>query len=709
MKNLRKTIIKCVVIINSFFLFIISLTCVTYAFQGRYGDQIVSCTKIANSIDTINVAAQGGTNYGRYYVQTITGGENFYLYDLQTNQLIATIPFIGDSISQYKNNNANFSTEFYTVGDTLPLLYVSSAYDFAIHVFRIYNDDGIWKASVVQKISYPTINNGAGYYSCNMMLDTANGYLYLNPINKQYTELTGNGMHFFKFNMPSLIDGNIELTVNDAIDHYYVADYIHAPQGGLIIGNYLYQLHGVGNAFLRVFDLTQHCYVKTYKLSDFGYNDEPESLGYYNGDFYSMDNPLEVWRIHIEDVNPIVPTSGTYKTMSLTNWVSGSINPDNGNETTSTKIARTNGRYSTLGADKLTVIPSTHYSGSTTDGTYYKWRMIWYSGNTCLGLASEQCDFTTISEFTVPANADSFRIAIASVFGGKTQNTFNTSSFINCGGLTIKLFTADNGRINKRIQNWELGSFNADGTETTKTKIARTTGIIPTYGATTLTIDAPVHNSGSTTSTTYYKWCVNWYSGNTCLGLATEQTDFDTVTVYNIPANADHYRLKIASVVNGNTETYFPLSSLISNGGLLVKLGGISASKQTLTNWEIGSFNPDTGVENNLTRIARTTTKISTQSASILHVEPLVHYSGKTTAQTYYKWRIVWFNGSTCLGIAEEQTTFSTVDTFVIPAGADSFRMTIASVVNEVTEDPFPLSVFLENGGISIYLSSAGS
>ena len=44
----------------------------------------------------------------------------------------------------------------------------------------------------------------------------------------------------------------------------------------------------------------------------------------------------------------------------------------------------------------------------------------WYSGDTCLGLASEQCDFTTFTEFEVPANADSFRMAVAAVYGGKT-------------------------------------------------------------------------------------------------------------------------------------------------------------------------------------------------------------------------------------------------------------------------------------------------
>lgn len=693
------------------FIFVVALLITIFplpveAFSGRDGDEIVTCTKLTEPFAVLDVASQGGTNYGRYYVQTITGGANFYLYDIELNELLAVIPLESDG-SAYKNNNANFGTEFYSPTDVLPLLYVSSAYDYEINVFRIYQEDDVWKAMTVQTISYPTINNEAGYYSCNAVLDNANGYLYLTPLSYIYTTLE-NEQHFFKFSMPELSDGNIELTINDALDHFSVWDYIHAPQGAIIRDNKVYQLHGVSNAFLRVFDLEQERYIKTYKLFNYGYNMEPESIGNYNGCFYSMDDSLEVWKITIDDAEPVEQPTGSAKTLTLLDWESGSVNPANGNESTSTKIARMQGSALTLGADRLIIETPTHYLGAA-DGSFYKWRVIWFDGDTCLGLASEQCDFTTFTGFEIPDGADSFRLAIAAVYGGKTQNTFPVTTFINHGGMTVQLFTVDNtpqnqNEIDKNITTWELGSFNLDGTETTKTNIARTTDIISTFGASGLVLDAPVHCSGYSTADTYYKWSVQWYNGDTCLGLASEQVNFDTVTSYAIPQNADGFRIKIASVINGTTEDPFPLNDFVGDGGVNVSLTGISKEECSIISWELGSFSPSTGMENEKTRIARTTGVISTQGAKELYIEPLTHYSGTMTSSTYYKWRVVWFNGDVCMGIANEQTDFSTATDFIVPDGADSFRLTIASVVNDITEDPFPINTFIENGGLKVVL-----
>ena len=676
------------------------------AFTGRDGNEIVTCTKLTEPFAVLAVASQGGTNYGRYYVQTITGGANFYLYDIELNELLAVIPLESDG-SAYKNNNANFGTEFYSTSDVLPLLYVSSAYDYEINVFRIYQEDNVWKAMTVQTISYPTISNEAGYFSCNAVLDNENGYLYLTPLSYIYTTLE-NEQHFFKFSMPEFADGNIELTIDDALEHFSVWDYIHAPQGAIIRDNKLYQLHGVSNAFLRVFDLAQKQYVKTYKLANYGYNMEPESIGYYNGDFYSMDDSLEVWKISISKADPIVLLDGSTRMLTLLEWEQGSVNPANGNESTSTKIARMTEASLTLGADKLIIETPAHYLGAS-DGSFYKWRVIWFDGETYLGLASEQCDFTTFTEFSIPAEADSFRIAIAAVYGGKTQNTFPVTKFINRGGLKVYLFSEDQnpmdlGEIEKTISTWEIGSFNLDGTETNKLNIARTTDIISTFGASELFLENPVHYSGYSSPDTYYKWSVQWYSGENCLGLASEQANFDTVTSYAIPQNADGFRIKIASVVNGSTEEAFPLNSFVNSGSINVRLSGVDKETLNIISWELGSFSPSTGQENEKTRIARTTTLISTQGAKEIYIEPLQHYSGSTTTSTYYKWRVVWFDGDICLGIASEQVDFSTTTDFIVPDGADSFRLTVASVVNNSTEDPFPLTTFIENGGMDIIL-----
>lgn len=674
------------------------------AFSGRDGDEVITCTKLTEPFAILDVASQGGTNFGRYYVQTITGGAEFYLYDIELNELLAVIPLEGDG-SAYKNNNANFGTEYYDVSDPMPLLYVSSAYDYEINVFRFYVENDTWKVMTVQTISYPTIDNEAGFYSCNVVLDNENGFLYLTPLSYIYTTLE-NEQHFYKFRMPKLSDGDVELSIADAIDHCAVWDYIHAPQGALIVNGYLYQLHGVGNAFLRVFDFEQGKYIKTYNLFNYGYNMEPESLGYYNGTFYSMDDSLEVWRISIEEVEPIEQGEGTTKTVALTEWEKGSINPTTGKESTSTKIARMSHQVMTLGADKVIIETPKHYKGQGA-GNFYKWRMIWYDGDTCLGLAAEQCDFTTFTEFEVPENADSFRIAIASVYGGKTQKTFPLTSFVKAGGISVKLFTENapesENRIQTKLKEWETGSFYSDGRENDKSRIARMVECSYTFGAEILTIDAPVHYSGASTVDTYYKWCVQWYDGDDCIGLASEQADFSTVTEYRIPENADKFRIKIASVVGNETEDPFPLEEFIAGGGINISLIGVSKTEMQLNEWESGSLSPITGIENSLTRIARTD-YVSTQGAYGVHVEPLVHYSGENTADTYYKWRIIWFSGDVCIGIADEQTSFSQNMDFAVPENADSFRMMIASVIRGTTEDPFPLETFLRCGGTTVDL-----
>lgn len=682
------------------------LTVSAFAFSGIDCDEEITCTKLTEPYEVLDVASQGGSNYGRYYIQTITGGAYFYLYDIETNEFLAKIPLNGDG-SAYKNNNANFSSEFYCSTDELPLLYVSSAYDYEINVFRFYQENGVWKVMTVQTISYPSINNEAGFFSCNAVLDNANGFLYLTPLSNIYTNLD-NTQHFYKFDMPSLQDGNIELTLSDALWHCSVNDYIHAPQGEIIMGNKVYQLYGVGNAFLRVFDLSEERYIKTYKLADFGYNMEPESIGFYNGDFYSMDDSLEVWRISIESAEIQDEIFGTEKENHLTEWELGSVNPTTGGESSSTKIARMSEAALTLGADRLIIETPPHYLDGTRPGSYYKWRVIWFNGSTCLGLAEEQCDFTTFTSFAVPDNADSYRIAIAAVYRGKTQNSFPLSRFLNNGGLTTYLFTENTfvqsqNNLIENINDWEIGSFNADGTENTKTRIARMPECRSTCGADELIIDAPVYYSGLSTNDTFYKWSVQWYSGNTCLGLASEQSNFDTVTHYSIPANADSYRIKIAAVSNGVTVDPFPMSRFISHGGLTLSLCGVSQSISSLSDFEIGSMNPITGIENSLTRIIRSDDLIQIGAASRLYVAPPTHYTGSTTSENYYKWRIVWFDGTTCLGIAPEQTTFSDDTEFVVPEGADRFSINIASVVNGETEDPFPISTFVNAGGIKVH------
>lgn len=56
-------------------------------------------------------------------------------------------------------------------------------------------------------------------------------------------------------------------------------------------------------------------------------------------------------------------------------------------------------------------------------------------------MADEQTSFSQNMDFCVPENADSFRMMIASVIRGKTEDPFPLETFLECGGITVDLIS----------------------------------------------------------------------------------------------------------------------------------------------------------------------------------------------------------------------------------------------------------------------------
>ena len=570
---------------------------------------IAQVTQLTNRIIPSGKVPQGGSNYGKYFLQTITGASYFYLYDLDLNELIATIPFTGDGGS-YKNNSACFGTEFYDENDILPLVYVSSAYDYRTVAFRVYKENETWKVDQVQVIKYPTMDNDAGYFSCNVALDNDNGYMYLTPLKLVATTINGNQQMFFRYAMPTLADGAVVEMVDSAsatgsgesgvkifrpLDSIVTNGYTFCPQSALIINEKFYQIHGntSSHAVISVYDFETESYTTPYTLFDRGYelndlHNEPESLGYYNGSFYSFDVYGKLYKIDL--VNESIQTQAEECerkiSMTLTNWERGTFNLDTGAESSSSKVLRTPNYISTLGAEKLVISPPAHYSADVSAGTFYKWAVIWYSGTNpigtssvgtdpvFLGIGSEQYNFSTHKEFAVPDGADGFRIAVASVYRGKT-NVLSTSDL---GELDIALYSKwdaeDSLVMLNNSQTVEVGGITkAEGTFYYVAKIVRSANNISVVGYDKVIVQAPLHYTGTTTENSYYKWLIHWYDANgNRIGLAPEQVDYCTVTEFAVPATASYFRFCIASVKDGVTDQTFPLETFFADGGITLQL-----------------------------------------------------------------------------------------------------------------------------------------
>lgn len=266
-------------------------------------------------------SCQGGAVYGQYFVQAEKGDGNpikvwFHIFDLEEGKKIASFSMKGDG-GAYKNNNANFGTEFYDDSDPFPLLYISSAYDTRTVVIRIYREDDRWQAQQVQVIDYSQdFCNANGFYSCNVLLDNENGFLYLTPINAEYTTPQCTKQWFYKFRMPKLADGEVvTLSRDNALGQRIETRYDFAPQGGCILNGKVYQVFGYGSSSkpgkLGVFDLASGRYETKINLNILGCDSEPESAGYYNGSIYFITVKGGVYRVTPNDYLPADGQAGT--------------------------------------------------------------------------------------------------------------------------------------------------------------------------------------------------------------------------------------------------------------------------------------------------------------------------------------------------------------------------------------------------------------
>lgn len=225
-------------------------------------------------------------------------------------------------------NAVCFGSEFYEEGDEYPLLYANVYNNYAKEedkrigiccVYRIEKRDGEFKSTLIQIIeigfcsdpalwrAYPD-SDGPRPYG-NFLVDPVGGYYYAFVMRCE--EL---GTRYFKFNLPSARDGELDpilgarrvvLGVEDILDSFD-CPYHRYVQGATFYKNKIYSTEGFSESeknppAIRIIDVLEKKQEKYIALADFECTVEAEMIDFYNGVCYYSDAHGSLYTVDFED------------------------------------------------------------------------------------------------------------------------------------------------------------------------------------------------------------------------------------------------------------------------------------------------------------------------------------------------------------------------------------------------------------------------
>ena len=159
--------------------------------------------------------------FGNYLFVTFSGLNAIKVYSLIDNTLIAEM-----SVDVQHGTGIQFSSEYYDLNDTMPLLYVGGWLSNTINVIRITNYNDIWSASIVKTL---VISDTEGYYLAPS-IDSVNNIMYCYGYKIGAISPTGNAMRLLKCDLSSLTD-NGDGTYTPAILNRIETPYMGVMQG----------------------------------------------------------------------------------------------------------------------------------------------------------------------------------------------------------------------------------------------------------------------------------------------------------------------------------------------------------------------------------------------------------------------------------------------------------------------------------------------
>ncbi len=254
---------------------------------------------------------QGGCFYNNYYFLAANNAENLVIYDMNDYQFEAVITNF-DLNNSYHCNTMSFGPTFYTEGDRFPLLYVSmeNADVHRTNVYRIERTPSSYKATLLQKIIFPSIAE-CGIYYPNSYIDFKdvvddNGIedgepclYYAGYTKNSFYKADDNKLRYFRYELPiapndseeyesevHLKDKTLE-QINNKTYHELPSE--TATQGAFISNGFLYQPYGFNtNPSMRIIDLRDFEIAYETPLINFGFKEEYENFATYNDRIFAF-------------------------------------------------------------------------------------------------------------------------------------------------------------------------------------------------------------------------------------------------------------------------------------------------------------------------------------------------------------------------------------------------------------------------------------
>ena len=236
---------------------------------------------------------QGCAEYGNVLFVACNTMSVIAIYDLINKKILGKI--LLEAVSTYHCNSMNFGTERYSEDDLFPMLYISME-NIAEHkavALRITQYGDEYNAEIKQIITYPVPSSSEQYYP-NCSLDNRNGYLFVKGyIKNNYLAGNGNAIRVRKFKLPKITDGDVSLTIDDALQTFDVHA-LNCTQGeivnnGKLIGCYGADWAGDKSIHIAMIDPDLEKMVTDIVISDMGYRQEPESIFIWNNQLYILD------------------------------------------------------------------------------------------------------------------------------------------------------------------------------------------------------------------------------------------------------------------------------------------------------------------------------------------------------------------------------------------------------------------------------------
>lgn len=241
---------------------------------------IVSSSHLMSLDYNLKPQPQGGDCFGGLFFQFSSDNKVVRVYDLTKRSLVQECVIDDINRGFVPNCHCNsvcFGDYYYTETDEFPLLYVSTGYASGGYtgalVYRVLREGGEFNFSLVQTLKFPQYG-------------TASWTEFIPASDYCYVCYTSDDM-VFKFQIPSVSEGDVVLSYSDAIESFHFSPQVECisrsrNQDRFYFKKKIIYVSGVPSSgepcLFVVLDLENEDYEFVFSLFDLGLKQEPESV-----------------------------------------------------------------------------------------------------------------------------------------------------------------------------------------------------------------------------------------------------------------------------------------------------------------------------------------------------------------------------------------------------------------------------------------------